>query len=311
MIHHFCGSGVRDFKSLPADILEESLAYLVDNGYTAMHLSDYVNSLVNKKRLYKAVVFTVDDGYRDFLQYGFPVFSKFNIPVSVFITTQFIDGQFKFWWDKIRVIIYQTKFDKIEVRLGEKTIPCRLTTTLEKERTVHTIIEHSKQLLEDQIDKVIQELISACGISEIRAHQDALSWDEIIELDAHGVEFYPHTCKHPILSHCSDSQIKEEIYASQDAVAFRLQKPSKIFCYPNGRYGDFDDRAVEILKRAGFIAAFTSEEGFDRSGDKLDMFRLHRYAFSFDANRFKQIVSGLESLKYSIRSVLRGFAKRS
>ena len=40
-----------------------------------------------------ALAITVDDGYRDFLLNGQPIFSAYEIPVTVFLVTDFVDGR--------------------------------------------------------------------------------------------------------------------------------------------------------------------------------------------------------------------------
>jgi peptidoglycan/xylan/chitin deacetylase (PgdA/CDA1 family) len=299
VMHHFCESGARDLRSLPADILEECLNYVISNGYRAISLSEYVSSLISREKLHKAVVFTVDDGYSDFLHFGFPVFSKYNVPVAVFITTHFVDGKTRFWWDNIREIVEQCKFSEIELELGGTTTSYKLWTNIEKEQSIHSIIEKFKTVSTEEIPYLTNKLISACGINEFEGKHNALSWDEVMGLQKKGVEFHPHTSKHPILIHCSDEEIENEVCEPKETICSRLQGPADIFCYPNGRLCDFDERTVEALKRAGYVAAFTAEEGFN--GPRSDMFRLCRYGFPQDVLAFKGIVSGLESLKYLIR----------
>jgi peptidoglycan/xylan/chitin deacetylase (PgdA/CDA1 family) len=301
MIHHFCESGVRDLRSLPADILEECLHYLVSSGYRTMSLSEYVNSLTSRQDLYKAVVFTVDDGYSDFLHFGFPVFSKYNVPVAVFISTHFVDGKTRFWWDNVREIVEQCNLSEIELKLDGTTTSYKLRTDIEKEQSIHSLVEKFKTLPGEERPDLINALISAFGISELKGKHNALSWDEIIELQKKGVEFYPHTITHPVLRDCSDSEIECEVCEPKESIGCRLQRPADIFCYPNGRFCDFDERSVEALKRAGYIAAFTAEEGFNRPGS--DMFRLCRYGFPQDFLTFRRIVSGLESFTCAARKV--------
>jgi len=305
MIHHFGEAGRQDYRSLGADTLEQCLRYVVDHGYRALPLSDFVDSLLQRRNLYKSVVFTVDDGYNDFLQHGFPVFSKYKVPVAVFITTDFIEGKFSFWWDNVRRIVYETKLSKIEIRIGNKVIAGNSGTESEKEKILHRIIEHIKYLPRDKIPGILSDLGRTCGIGEVQIDNDALTWAQIHELADQGVEFYPHTCTHPILSQCPDSAIQEEIFEPKKIISSYLQKPADVFCYPNGRYGDFDGRVIGALKKAGYIAAFTSEEGFDRSNGLLDMYQLHRYALFNDTLRFKQIVSGFESLKTHVRRCIK------
>ena len=49
----------------------------------------------------KAVAITVDDGYRDFLLRAYPVFHEFEIPATVFLVSDFIDGTGMLWWDRL------------------------------------------------------------------------------------------------------------------------------------------------------------------------------------------------------------------
>ena len=196
----------------------------------------------------------------------------------------------------MREIVHQTELSEIEIGIGDKTISGSSATELEKEAMLHRIIEQSKHLPETQIYKAISDLGRLCGTSEFQTKQEALSWNDIMTLAAEGVEFYPHTCAHPILSHCSDAQVRKEIVESRETISNHLQRPANIFCYPNGRYDDFDSRTIEELKKAGYLAAFTSEEGFDASDGTPDMHRLHRFALSSDLIRFKKIISGLEAM---------------
>src|ERR1039457_6120223 len=48
-----------------------------------------------------ALAVTVDDGYRDFQEAGYPVFAEFGIPVTVFLVTDFLDGKSWLWFDRV------------------------------------------------------------------------------------------------------------------------------------------------------------------------------------------------------------------
>lgn len=300
MLHHFCEAGHRNPIGLPADILEECLGYMVSYGYQAIPLSAYVNRLIAGQTLHKTVVFTVDDGHADFLHHGFPVFRKYDIPVAVFLATSYTDGKIILWWNHIREIIRQTSVPKVEIDHGGRLKAYPLTTPAEKEHAINAIVEGAKTLSKGEIDQVVQTLRQACEVGTLENRPQAMSWENIAALETQGVEFYPHTCEHPILSRCSGAEIRNEIYGSLKTLASHSRRALNIFCYPNGRECDFDGRTVDILKEAGFVAAFTTIEGFDRSGDKLDMFRLRRYSFPSNPTRFKQLISGLEVFKHGL-----------
>src|SRR5450759_1609341 len=52
----------------------------------------------NRKTKKKFVIFTFDDGYKDNLNYAYPVFKKHNIPFTLYITSSFPDKKAIIWW---------------------------------------------------------------------------------------------------------------------------------------------------------------------------------------------------------------------
>ena len=62
-----------------------------------------------------------------------------------------------------------------------------------------------------------------------------------------------HTISHPFLSRCSPSELEEEIYGSKKQLEEICEKPIDLFAYPTG---DYDQRSLQIVKQAGYTAAF-------------------------------------------------------
>jgi len=46
-----------------------------------------------------SVLLTVDDGYQDFYNLAFPILKKYEVPATVFFTTDFIDKRIWLWHD--------------------------------------------------------------------------------------------------------------------------------------------------------------------------------------------------------------------
>ena len=232
MMHRFCGRGERWPGYLPVDVLDACIAYLLENQYSVIPLSAYVAALASRRRLYKTVVLTVDDGCQDLYVHAYPVMRKYGVSAAVFLVSDFIDGVIPLWWNR------------------------RLRP---------------------------------------------LTWEQIREMKEQGMEFLPHTRTHPILAHCTNERMREEIGGSKRRIEAHLGTTADIFCYPNGKQGDFDDAVIAVLKEEGCRAAFTAEEGHDHTQKTVDAFRLKRYPFPDDLCRFKQLVSGMEGLKNIVR----------
>ena len=305
MMHHFTGWGENDGVSLPAHILDRCLGYLSDNHFSVIPLSEYVERLMRSSSLYKTVVFTVDDGHRDFFEYGYPLFSKYKMPVAVFLVSDYIDGALTLWWDEVRDVINAIKSQEIALSLNEKHVRFPITNEAERSLAVDYLVEFCKTIPEEQRARFLDELKKLGGGEGKhgnRGKHRPLSWDEIIQMAGQGVEFYPHTKTHPVLIRCSREKVKHEICESKKRVENKLGRAADIFCYPNGRFSDINDTLVRLLEEAGYKAALTAEEGFDRADEKNDLFRLRRYPFPGDFVRFKQLVSGLEAFKSNFRS---------
>lgn len=62
-----------------------------------------------------------------------------------------------------------------------------------------------------------------------------------------------HTLNHPFLTQCKDEQLIDEVNKSKQQFEKLLGKPMDYLCYP---YGFFDERVIQIVKKAGYKMAF-------------------------------------------------------
>ncbi len=82
--------------------------------------------------------------------------------------------------------------------------------------------------------------------------------EQILELDALGVEFGGHTHTHQDLRKLEPRKLLREITGCQKALTDLLGRPARSFSYP---YGLFSERVQEAVKEAGFTAACTTKPG--------------------------------------------------
>jgi len=68
-------------------------------------------------------------------------------------------------------------------------------------------------------------------------------------------EIGAHTLSHPVLSRLCPENAMAEIEGSKDYLEELLHHKVEMFCYPKGRY---NNQTVELVKRAGFIGARTT-----------------------------------------------------
>jgi peptidoglycan/xylan/chitin deacetylase (PgdA/CDA1 family) len=91
-----------------------------------------------------------------------------------------------------------------------------------------------------------------------------LSWAQIQELHAAGIQIGSHTLTHPRLSTLGRDAARHEVVAAKKALEDRLGEPVDTFAYP---YGDLSDETREVVGQAGHSIACSIRPGFNRPDD--------------------------------------------
>lgn len=303
MMHNVLPDGEESGAQVTSGIIKRYLTYLKKSGYNVISLTDYVAAIRERKSTYNTVVFTVDDGYRDFYLNCYPVFREFNYPATVFITGDFIEKRLFMWWDKIEFAVNTTEHSEIDLT-GRGLARFSLTGEREKSKTTSILSEHCKQLPDAERREFIEWLVEFlevdfCG--QPKGKYEPLTWDEILEMSRNGIEFYPHSKTHPIMSRIPYRQKLLELTDPKRLLEERLNREMEIFCYPNGTMEDIDAEVVRALEETGYRVAVTGLPGFNTTRANNNMFMMHRFALPADHLHFKQYISGMEFVKDRLR----------
>jgi peptidoglycan/xylan/chitin deacetylase (PgdA/CDA1 family) len=80
-----------------------------------------------------------------------------------------------------------------------------------------------------------------------------LTFQELSELIAMGVEIGSHTCSHPHLTRLSDAELSRELRSSRECLEDNLHTECRYFAYP---FGEHDARVRSAVAHTGYAAAF-------------------------------------------------------
>jgi peptidoglycan/xylan/chitin deacetylase (PgdA/CDA1 family) len=280
-------------------LLRRYFDYLKKHRYRVVSLASYIKALLNHEDTYKAVIFSVDDGYRDFYLNAFPVFREYGYPATIFITSDFIEKKLFFWWDTIEYAINSTTAKEIDLRfMGRGKVP--LNDARQRAEMIGAVTRHCKTLTNKEKLNLVRGLVAQLEVDisdQPSGKYEPLSWDEIKIMQQHGIDFHPHTKTHPIISSVPVAEQREEVTISKRVIESRLDTIADIFCYPNGQWNDFTEDTIAELKAAGYIAAVMGVDGFDNTKADTDMFRVKRFGIPYEPELFKQYICGLEFLK--------------
>lgn len=285
------------FNSAAAETFADHCEHLRDF-YTPVTMDEVAASLRDKKPLPRnSVAITIDDGYRDFYLYAYPVLKRTGIPATVYLITDFLDGLSWPWWDQLSWAFLNTPSDSVELATGEGGV-LRFTLSDVASRTVASaqagealkLLTNKKRL---ELMARLPDLFHVQMPSTAPPSSEPLRWHEVRDMATHGISFGAHTKRHPVLSSLENEQhIREEIEGSRDRLTGELGCPPVHFSYPNGQRHDVSDRIRSLVREACFQTAVGTESGFNDIA--ADPFFLRRISMDPWAPRlyFRQTVAG-------------------
>ncbi|MBE7493513.1 MAG: polysaccharide deacetylase family protein [Verrucomicrobiaceae bacterium] len=281
---------------MPQDIFRRVCAFLASN-YNVISLRELVCCLeAGEKPHPNAVVLTFDDGYASNFHLAWPVIREFNLPATIFVTTGFLDGVEKLWFQRLDLALGRTKQDHLKWNLehGPEVLP--LGKRDQRRAALDHLLREFKKLPDADLLGEIDRLEHALGVSEpdtddLPAPMRPMTWDQARTMVSGGlVEIGGHTHTHPILSRCDPATQRAEIFTCRDRITAELGTPPLTFCYPNGGPADYTSETVSLLKEAGFRAACTMENG--RVESSVPLFELPRYGSPESVWEAEATVSG-------------------
>lgn len=261
----------------------------------------------------RAVVFTVDDGYFDFGEVAAELFLAFDCPVTVFLTTGFMDGTIWHWWDQIAYVCQTTKARLVEIPLDGAPLRLELDTASARLTAAQHAVLLCTQVSEAAKSSFISGLATA-GEVEIPMRPPAkyrpIGWVEARKLEIRGITFGPHTVTHPVLIRTSDEDVVWQLRESWRSVRSQLKRPVPVLAYPNGDFGPRETAALGELRLAG---ALTTNPAYASATNSVDgagrLYQIPRFPFPerleqacLTASGFARIASGVRRLSSTIGS---------
>jgi peptidoglycan/xylan/chitin deacetylase (PgdA/CDA1 family) len=293
MYHRFSEDG-RD-GSISASALRQQLAYLKKN-YDILRLEEFAEMMrAGKPVPPRSAVVTIDDGYRDAYEIALPIFAEMEVPATLFVVTDFVDGKSWIWTDIARFLMLRAENGDLAVEINGKTINASLNGRSSRIGMAGKINSELKKLPPAGRDSVLDDIAAGLGV-DIPALPPsefaAIDWDQAVEMDKSWIAIGSHTVSHPILTHVTVDRLAEELSASRSVLSEKLGRVVDSFCYPNG---DASTREFEATASAGYSVAVTTEL---RLSEPLDnKVALPRIDAEPEMHRFVQAVTGFDSIK--------------
>jgi len=291
--HRFSLDGAGETTSARA--FAEQLDYLTTH-YRIVPLASLAEYLSSGATVPAGVAsIAIDDGYRDAYEIAFPILTKYKVPATLFVATDFIDRKIWLWTDKLRYLTTHANFDTLKITKNKQTsalMPRRYASRLEAATQINSALKLFPDALKE---RVILKIAASLGLQmpELPTEEyRPITWKQAREMDSAGVRIESHSVSHPILTRVTEEQLRAEVWNSRARLEEMLGRDVNLFCYPNG---DNDERVSQAVRSAGYKVAVTVEPGLNEAGS--DLLRLRRVHTDNDLGRFMKRTSGFEEIK--------------
>ena len=249
-------------------------------GYFAKHfkpiLMDTLIDCVQNRQPFpeNAIVLTFDDGYADNYEAA-RILKKYGMTGVFYITAGCIESEERFWVGEIRHLLGKTTTNSVCLRVRDKVFEACLSdpTRMEPIRRLTQLIKTVDVATRESIREELRRQLHDAPLPEKNL---MLTWQQLSEMVAMGMEIGGHTMTHCNLPSATNEEAWSEVFQCKVLLEDRLGINVKHFAYPNGGSSQYyNSRIKELVRRAGYQSAVTSKLGaVDLRNDPFELRRI-------------------------------------
>lgn len=231
------------------------------------------------------VMVSFDDGYLDNLHTALPILLRHGATATFFIPTDFIERRRLFWWDRISLIVERMKDERIVLDYPEHL-------SVDREGAPRLLTDVVKTAYGLDLDRFLEHLSDRAGVAIDEGEEQTavakllMTWDDIRELAAAGMDVQSHTQTHRVVQTLRPAQLQRELRGSRELLEERLRTPVRGLAYPVGYPLRGQQPIRDAVAAAGYRVAFSNQTGpinTWRRADPFDLNRMSAYPEASDA----------------------------
>ncbi|WP_026759270.1 polysaccharide deacetylase family protein [Selenomonas ruminantium] len=208
------------------DLFDEYMRHIKEN-YRLMRFDEDWSEVREK-----SIVVTLDDGYADNYWNALPILEKYQIPATIFVSSENIGLTREFWWDRLTRLIPTDEL---------RTVRDKLKFMEPDERGY-------------ELDKIEKRFCTPENAPSEEGR--AMNEEELKRLaDSEYITIGGHTVSHGALAGESSEMQKWEITDSKLKIEKIIGRPVTVFSYPFGQRDTYTAETINMLKSVGYIRA--------------------------------------------------------
>lgn len=265
-LHHVTPDAPRSFEpnailKVTPQFLDGVIHQVRALGFEIIPIGDIAERLRAGSASRPFAVFTLDDGYRDNRDHALPVFKAHDAPFTVYVPTDYPDGDGELWWLALEEALRRLPFATVEIDGAPRTF--WLQTDDEKSAAFQTIYWRLRAMPEREARACVRRLAKDAGFEVTTLTRDlVMTWDELRDFAADPlVTIGAHTRSHYAVAKLDEKSAREEISESVARIEAELGRPCRHFSFPYGCEQSATERDFEIARDAGLETAVTTRKG--------------------------------------------------
>lgn len=236
------------------------------------------------------VCVTIDDGYRDTLNWAYPILKKYEIPFALYIPTSFPDRLGELWWLALEAVIARNDRIGLVIDGSDQRFDCH---SVEEKRNLFAWLYAWLRSLdsEEELRRVVRDLSGRYQV-DIAAFCDELcmTWDELALLAREPlVTIGAHTVNHIMLKKAPEKTARSEMEMSQAVIEASLGVKPQHLAYPIGDQTSAGPREFRIARELGFKTAVTTRPGVLFAQHREHLTALPRISLNGEFQRMRYV----------------------
>ncbi len=208
-----------------------------------------------------ALVVTLDDGLRNNLRTALPLLEAYEIPATVYVSTQVVEEQELFWWDRITFALQHSRVTELDLSSsGLGLHKFADAPTRKRSGDIESLLSAIKQEAYSEREAVARQIAGELLSSpDLQAEEFAvLTVDELRELAASNlITIGSHTHTHDLLTRLTLEEARQNIERAIDTLESWLGAEIRHFAYPGG---DHNTELIEMVRNMRIDTAVTIVE---------------------------------------------------
>ena len=280
--------------------LEQTIRYVLEAGFEIIALDEVAERLADARERRPFICLTLDDGYKDNLQFAYPIFRRYAVPFAIYVPTDYPDGNGELWWLSLEEALRRLDQRTVDMNGAVKTFI--LDSAKAKSNAFDAIYWWLRGL-----DETVARGLVAAWCKEAKFDREKLcakmimNWDELRTIAADPLATIgAHTRRHFAVSKLAANEARAEIVESMAIISRFTGRPCRHFSFPYGDETAAGERDFLIAKAAGLVTAVTTRKGLIYAHHTSALTALPRMSLNGDYQNLRYLKVLLTGLPFAL-----------